>query len=79
MKLMLRQERIVRGWTLEFVATKIGITKAAVQMMETGQRKPSYDVLVKILDLFEYNDPRELFGTAIPDIKEKPSGNRANQ
>lgn len=76
MDLVLRQERIERGWTQEFVAKRIGTTKTTVQMLETGQRKPSYNVLVKLLDLFEYNDPRELFGAATP-IQKKPDGNRA--
>ena len=64
MHLALRQERIARGWTQEFVAQQIGVKKTAVQMMETGQRKPSYAVLVKLLDLFDYNDPRLLFAPA---------------
>lgn len=67
MELMLRQERLKRGWTLEYVAEKIGVTKPAVQMLETGSTKPSFDVLVKLLDLFNYNDPRKLFGAATPD------------
>lgn len=75
---MLRQERLKRGWTLEHVAEQIGVTKPAIQMLETGVTKPSYDVLVKLLDLFEYSDPRELFGAAPPDIEETPGGNRAN-
>lgn len=61
---MLRQERIVRNWTLENVAKQIGITKATLQRIETGKRKPSYEVLVKLLDLFGYDDPRELFAEA---------------
>lgn len=64
MYLVLRQERIVRGWTQEFVAQKIGVKKNTIQMIETGQRKPSYDVLVKLLDLFDFNDPRLLFAPA---------------
>lgn len=77
MKLMLRQEREARNWTLDFVAHQIGTTKATVQMLETGQRKPSYNVLVKLLDLFNYSDPRKLFGVATPDSKKEPDGNRA--
>lgn len=77
MKLMLRQEREARNWTLDFVARQIGTTKATVQMLETGQRKPSYNVLVKLLDLFNYSDPRKLFGVATPDNTKEPDGNRA--
>lgn len=74
MNLVLRQERIRRGWTQHFVAEQIGTTKTTVQMLETGQRKPSYDVLIKLLDLFGYSDPRALFGAATPN---KPDGNPA--
>lgn len=61
---ILRQERIGRQWTQEYVAEKTGITKTAIQYLETGKCKPSYDVLVKLLDLFGYNDPRRLFAEA---------------
>ena len=61
MKLNIRQERLNRGWTQQYVANVIGLTKTAVHDIETGKRKPSYDVLVKLLDLFGYNDPRQLF------------------
>lgn len=61
MSTTLRQERKDRDWTQEYVARRIGVTKAAVHDMETGRRKPSYKVLVKLLDLYGYNDPRELF------------------
>lgn len=75
--MMLRQERMKKGWTQEFVAKQIGTAKATVQMLETGQRKPSYDVLVKLLDLFEYSDPRKLFGAATPATEKEPDGNPA--
>ena len=61
MNTMLRQERIKRSWTLRYVADQVGTSKQAIQKLETGQTKPSYDVLVKLLDIFEYNDPRQLF------------------
>ena len=69
--LVLRQNRISRGWTQVFVAKQIGLKKAAVQMLETGQRKPSYDVLVKLLDLFDYSDPRLLFAPTDKSINER--------
>lgn len=63
MKLHLRQERENKNWTQEYVAEQIGITPEAVSMIETGQRKPSYDVLVKLEDLFHKNH-RKLFAVA---------------
>lgn len=73
----LRQERLKRKWTLDFVAKKVGITKPTVQMVETGQRKPSYDVLVKLLDLFGYDDPRKLF--EIVENTKRPDSNQATE
>ena len=64
MKNMLEQERLKHGWTQEHVAKQVGITRAALSHLETGIRKPSFDVLVKLLDLFGYKDPRELFAAA---------------
>lgn len=67
MTLLIKQKRLKRGWTLEFVAEQIGVTKSAVHDMETGRRKPSYEVLLKLLQLFKCKDPRDLFGAATPD------------
>lgn len=66
MKLAIRQAREKRGWTQKYVADKAGITQAMLQKIETGKRKPSYDVLVKLEDLFHMNH-RKLFGGATPD------------
>ena len=59
---MLRQERIKRGWSCEQVAEKVGITAEAVRLIETGERNPSYPILIKLEDLFQMNH-RELFDT----------------
>lgn len=64
---MLRQERRRKGWSQDYVAKSVGISRVAIQQLETGKTKPSYDVLVKLLDLFDYNDPRKLFGAANPE------------
>ena len=60
MKLKIRQERESRNWTQEYVARETGISKPMVHDIETGRRKPSYDVLVKLEDLFNANH-RDLF------------------
>ena len=77
MKLVLRQERIKRGWTQDYVAKKCGVSCQTVCDWENNRRKPSYDVLVKLLDLFEYSDPRLLFGAA--DNTKEPDGNQAER
>lgn len=64
MKTVLEQERNKRRITREQLAKRVGITSEAIRLLEAGKRKPSYDVLVKLLDLFEYTDPRKLFAEA---------------
>lgn len=71
---MLRETRIRRGWTLKYTAECLGITKSAYRNIEIGIRKPSYDVLIKLLNLFEYSDPRLLFAVAA-EQQSTPEGN----
>lgn len=78
MVLMIRQERIKRAWTQNSVARQIGITKAAFRNIETGARKPSFDVLVKLEDLFGM-DYRDLFNLPQRQLREQQNalgGNR---
>lgn len=63
---MIRQERIRRGWSLEYVAEQTGLTAEAIRLIEVGERNPSYPVLVKLEDLFGLTH-RQLFGAATPD------------
>ena len=66
MYLRMRQERKRREWSQEFVARQIGVTPETVHDIETGQRKPSYVVLVKLEDLFQMGH-RELFSAETPN------------
>ena len=74
--LLMRQERLGNGWTQKYVSEQIGLTRTAVHDIETGRQKPSYDVLIKLLDLFGYNDPRKLFAV-ISEQQSTPGGNSA--
>lgn len=51
----IKQERLKRNWTLEYIAKNIGLTNQAISRIETGKQKPSYDVLIKICKLFNVN------------------------
>lgn len=70
MTLLIKKERQRRKWTLTYVAERTSTTKSMVQMLETGQRKPSYEVLLKLEDLFEMNH-RDLFKEIDIKWKEK--------
>ncbi|GHS85568.1 hypothetical protein AGMMS49957_01890 [Synergistales bacterium] len=62
-ELKIRKERLSRGWTLEYVGQRIGISNQAVSQIETGKQNPSYDVLIKLLTLFdvEHKNISQLF------------------
>ena len=61
-QLNIRKERISRGktWTQEYVGHQVGINKVTIHGIETGKSKPSYDVLLKLENLFG-KDHRYLF------------------
>ena len=50
--LNIRIERKKNGWTQEYVAQNIGLTRTAVHDLETGKQLPSYKILVKLENLF---------------------------
>ena len=50
--LKMKQERIKNNWSQQTVAEKVGITKSAYSNIETLKRRPSYEVLVKLENLF---------------------------
>lgn len=52
----LKYERLKRGWTQQELAERVGITKSAIQRIETMQRKPSYDVLIQLRKIFNLHD-----------------------
>lgn len=53
----LRDIRILKGYTVEYVASQLGVTKQAVSKYETGRMIPSSDVLNRIADFFPYPSP----------------------
>ena len=52
----LKYERLKKGWTQQELAEQIGITKSAIQRIETMQRKPSYNVLIQLRNIFNLHD-----------------------
>ena len=79
MYLSIRQERKRRQWNQKNVAQNIGITQTMFQKIETGQRKPSFDVLVKLLELFDKKDAveqiRQLFAVVDDTPVSQPKDN----
>lgn len=82
----MRLERISRGWTQGYVGQQIGVTKTAVHDIETGRRKPSFEILIKLLILFgkiELAEEILLFLKPLKNsnqkIQQKPDCNRADE
>ena len=69
----IKEERKERQWTVQYVAEQIGVSNATILKIEAGKRLPSFNVLVKLLDLFGYDDPRKLF--EIVENTKRPDSN----
>lgn len=48
----IRELRRARKWSQSDLARQIGVTKASVGQYESGDRSPSYEVLLRIADTF---------------------------
>lgn len=77
--LLIRQERMRRKWTQDFVAEQTGVANTTIHSIETGQRRPSFNVLVKLEDLFamDYRDLFNLPPRQTADNTKEPDGNQA--
>ena len=51
----LKKLRIQKGLTQEDLAEKMGMAKSSISMYETGNRKPSFEVLESFADFFNVN------------------------
>lgn len=49
----MKSKRKTKSWTQSYVGHEIGVAKSTVSDIETGRRKPSFDVLIKLLILFD--------------------------
>lgn len=57
----MRYERMKNGWSLDYVADHLNISNQAVSKIELLKtQNPSYDILVKLEDLFHLSH-RQLF------------------
>lgn len=58
---ILKQIRLNNGWTQQYVADYLGITKATYSNIETGKRNPSLDLALRI---------QKMFGVSIENLLE---------
>lgn len=50
--IVLREKRIEKGWKLDYVAQKIGVSKVTIHDLETGKSQGSIKVWDALEDLF---------------------------
>lgn len=63
---MLKRLRLERGWTQQELADKAKLAKSTISMLEKGERKPSFEVLETMADVFNV-DLNTLAGTERTD------------
>lgn len=49
----LKRIRLDNGWTQQYVADSLGITKATYSNIETGKRNPSLNLALQIQKMFK--------------------------
>jgi transcriptional regulator with XRE-family HTH domain len=54
----INEERMARGWSLQDVADRVGLSKVTIYRIETGKQDPSNKTYLKLMSLFGYNVPR---------------------
>ena len=48
----IRLQREAKGWKQSDLATRVGVSRAAIGYYETGTRTPPYATLIRIADVF---------------------------
>ncbi len=71
---IMRQLRKERGWTQEQVADKLGRSKVSVSQYENGIRKPSFEIIEALADVYQV-DLNYLLG--FTERVEKPAGDES--
>lgn len=61
-----------KGWTQEELAEKLGITRAALSHYEKNRRKPDFETLTTLADLFEVSIDFLVGRIAVPDLTLTP-------
>ncbi len=60
--------REVRQWTQEELSQSIGITRASLSHYEKNRRKPDFEILTKLADVFEVSIDYLIGRTSHPEV-----------
>lgn len=50
---IIRKERLMRGWSQEYLAEKLGMTKNAISSYETEKTEPNIEIMKKLSNIFD--------------------------
>ena len=68
---IVKQLRLERGWSQQEVAERVGLNKMTISQYENGKRKPSFEMIEALAEVFHV-DLNYLLG--FTDKIEKPAG-----
>ena len=68
----IRELRTARRWSQSDLARQIGVQKATVGQYESGDRSPSYEVLIRIADVFAVSTDYLIRGNGGNDLDALP-------
>nr|DAH43182.1 MAG TPA: Repressor protein CI [Caudoviricetes sp.] len=72
---IVKQLRLERGMTQQELANMVGLTKVTISQYETGKRKPSFEMIEALADVFHV-DMNYLLG--FTDKISRPSGDQTD-
>lgn len=72
---IVKQLRLERGLTQQELADMVGLTKVTISQYETGKRKPSFEMIEALADVFHV-DMNYLLG--FTDKIQKPAGDETD-
>lgn len=71
----IKELRLKRGWSQEYLANKIGIGQQYISKYESGKMYPSLKTLLKLADVFEvsieFSETKEAMNLTDKKIKDK--------
>lgn len=62
----LRQMRINKGLTMKQLGEMTDVSESQIGMIETGKRKPSFELLLKLCEVFDCSIDDLVYGKKIP-------------
>ena len=66
----LKEKRLLRNYTIDELSEKLNISSSYLSLLERGDRKPSYTLLLKIYDVLGVSLDELMFGKTEPSTND---------